>query len=104
MPSDEFWYGEPRLAEAYRKAHELRMEITNQQLWMQGLYNTDALQTVIGNAFSKGPKKRYLEKPLPLKEEKQTPEQAKQKVVDQLNAWKEAWDKRREENGSIEHK
>lgn len=80
------------------------MDLANQQLWMQGLYNTDAFQTVIGNAFSKGTKRKYLEKPLPLRDEKTTPEQARQKVVDQLNAWKEAFDKRREENAIIDNK
>ena len=101
---DEFWYGEPRLTEVYREAHDMKMEIVNQQLWLQGLYNTSAFASVIANAFSKGgSKQEYLKRPIELKPKKMTPEEARQKVVDQLNAWKEAWDKRREENGSIDN-
>ena len=78
------------------------MEIVNQQLWLQGLYNLNAFASV-ASSFGKGQKQKYLEQPIELRPKKMTPEEARQKVVDQLNAWKEAWDKRREENGSIEH-
>jgi len=99
MSADEFWFGESRLTEAYREAHELKMEIVNQQLWLQGLYNSNAFSVVISNAFSKGQKQKYLEKPIEIRPEKVSPEKARQIVIDQLNAWKEAWDKRREEDG-----
>ena len=72
--------------------------MVNQQLWLQGLYNTAAFGSIL-SGFTKQ-KQKYLEKPLELKPKKMTPEEARQKVIDQLNAWKEAWDKRREENGN----
>ena len=97
---DEFWYGESRLTEVYREAHELKMEMTNQQLWLQGLYNSNAFSVVVSNAFGKGQKQKYLEKPIEIRPKKTTPEEARQIVVDQLNAWKEAFDKRREEHGN----
>lgn len=99
MSADEFWFGESRLTEVYREAHDLKMEMINQQLWLQGLYNTNAFSVVISNAFGKGQKQKYLEHPIELKPKDLTPDEAKQKVIDQLNAWKEAFDKRREEHG-----
>lgn len=100
---EEFWYGESRLTEVYREAHELKMDMVNQQLWLQGLYNLDALQSAL-SSLDKNTRHQYLKEPLPRRQKPETPEEARQKVVDQLNAWKEAFDKRREENGSIEHK
>ena len=43
MSYDEFWNGESRLVEYYRKAHELRTQRKNQELWLQGLYIYEAL-------------------------------------------------------------
>ena len=96
MTNEEFWYGEPRLAKAYREAQKLRDEHLNQQLWLQGLYNYDALSVVISNAFGgKGAKKlKYMAEPIELHPHKDTPEEIKQKLVKELNAWKEAWDNR----------
>ena len=98
MTADEFWYGEPYLAEAYREAQRLRDERINQNLWLQGLYIYDAVGVVVSNSFGgKGHKKQsYRDKPLELYPKKQTPEEARQIIVDQLNAWKEAWDRRGE--------
>ena len=94
MTNEEFWYGEPRLAKAYREAQKLRDERINQQLWLQGLYNYDALSVVISNAFgSKGSKKqKYMTEPIELHPHKETPEEIRQKLVNELNAWKEAFD------------
>lgn len=98
MSADEFWYGEPYLAEAYREAQRLRDERRNQELWLQGLYIYDAVGVVVSNSFGgKGHKKQsYRDHPLELHPKKQTPEEARQIIVDQLNAWKEAWDRRGE--------
>ena len=74
MSSEEFWFGEPRLAKVYREAHEYRNQIRNQELWMQGLYNYRAFSSVIeGLAFGfsggKGSKpSRYPEEPIPITE------------------------------------
>ena len=107
MTNEEFWFAEPRLVESYRKALEIRNDIVNQQLWLQGLYNMDAFSVVVSNAFGgKGMKKqKYMDKPLELKPQvavspEEEKENAKQKVIDQLNAWKQAWDARRTANGN----
>lgn len=97
MSYDEFWYGKPELAVAYRKAHRLRMEQTNQQLWLQGLYVFNAMSVAIGNALSKQ-KQKYIQEPIqifpPTEDEKQAKaEETRRKLVEKLNAWKDAFDK-----------
>lgn len=97
MSYDEFWYGKPELAVAYRKAHRLRIEQTNQQLWLQGLYVFNAVSVAIGNALSKH-KQKYIQEPIqifpPTEDEKQAKaEETRRKLVEKLNAWKDAFDK-----------
>ncbi len=100
MTNEEFWYEAPRLAKAYREAQKLRNDALNQQLWLQGLYNYDALSVVISNAFGKqGTKKpTYLKEPLELHPHKQTPDEIRQKLVKELDAWKEAFDATQEDD------
>ena len=96
MTNEEFWYEQPRLAKAFREAQKLRNDKLNQQLWLQGLYNYDAFSVVVSNAFGKqGAKKpTYLKEPLELHPHKQTPEEIRQQLVNELNSWKEAFDSR----------
>ena len=100
MTNEEFWYEEPRLAKAYREAQKLRNDQINQQLWLQGLYNYDALSVVISNAFGgKGAKKlKYMTEPVELHPHKDTPEEIRQKLVKELDAWKEAFDATQEDD------
>lgn len=53
MPYDLFWDGKPSLVRVYREAHEIKNEIENQKLWVQGLYNYKAFRSVI-ESFSYG--------------------------------------------------
>ena len=94
MTVDEFWYEPPRLAKSFREAMKIKFELMNQEAWLNGLYVHDAISVAINNAFGgKGAKKeKYLEKPIEMNPKKQAPEEAKQKVIDQLNSWKQAWD------------
>lgn len=94
MTSDEFWYDAPRLAEAFRDAQKIKMELMNQEAWLNGLYVYDAVAVAVANVLGgKGTKKqKYLEQPIELNPKEQNPEEAKQKVISQLDAWKEAWD------------
>lgn len=97
MTYDEFWYAEPWRAVSYRKAHRLRAEQTNQQLWMAGLYNHNAVSVAINNAFSKQ-KLKYIKEPIqlypPTEDEKQAKaEETRRKLVEKLNAWKDAFEK-----------
>lgn len=97
MSYEEFWHGQPILARFYREKHRLEIEQINQELWLQGLYIFDAVGVVMQNSFSKK-KAKYLEKPLdlfPKTEEEKLSEVAKtrEKIVEKLNAFKDAFDK-----------
>lgn len=61
MSYEQYWDDDPWLVRAYRKAYELKQEITNQNLWLQGMYIYEALCCVapLVRAFSKA------KKPLP---------------------------------------
>ena len=48
---NEFWYGEPWIASAYLEAELYRREQVNHDLWLQGLYFSNAVNTALANAF-----------------------------------------------------
>ena len=92
----------PFTVSAPNMLNDIKMELMNQEAWLQGLYVYDAVAVAVANVLGgKGTKKqKYLEQPIELNPPKQTPEQAKQKVISQLDAWKEAWDiKHRSKHG-----
>jgi len=72
MPSDEFWYGDPRRLLSYIEANRLKMKrkeaveskTIDYQAWLTGLYCYQAFGTVASNAFSKGKKAQYPKKPI----------------------------------------
>ena len=73
MSADEFWRGDPSLARAYRKAHEMSLRRRNWEMWMQGAYIYDALlcvAPVFRTNFSKSKPEpgKYPEKPWPITE------------------------------------
>lgn len=97
MTYDEFWFGDPYRAAAYRTAHRLRIEQANQQLWLAGLYSHNAVSVAINNAFSKQ-KQKYIKEPLRMfppteNERKAQVEENNRKLVERLNAWKDAFDR-----------
>ena len=97
MSYDEFWYGDPFRAVAYRQAHRLRIEQTNQQLWLQGLYVHNAVAVAINNAFNKQ-KQKYIAEPIQIfkpteEEQKAKVEETRRKLVEKLNAWKDQFDR-----------
>lgn len=53
MTYDEFWYGVPYLVEVYRECHKLYIQRKNEELWWQGVYIKNALESVLGGMFSK---------------------------------------------------
>ena len=104
VTSQEFWDDDPYLVVYYRKAHLLRVEKRNQELWMQGLYIYKAVDTAVYNnmrIFSKHKPKaqKYLEQPIritPMSEaEKKAEEQRNvQKVVDYLEKMQKSFEKK----------
>lgn len=111
MTADEFWHGEPYMAAIYRKAHEMRNDERNQELWLQGLYIYDAVAVALANGLSKRgvPKQAYLDKPLrirPLTEAEKEAEARKERekitrqfewLISQQNARKRAEEARKKE-------
>ena len=66
MTYDQFWYGDPCMVRAFRRADKMRWENLNAQAWLQGKYNFAAVSLAMSNAFSKGNRKDYLSKPFEL--------------------------------------
>lgn len=70
MSCKEFWEGDVRLPIFYREAHRLKIEREQEQrdiaAWLNGMYNSQAFNVVIANAFSKKgtPPQKYPDKPL----------------------------------------
>ena len=54
MTWEQFWLDEPKLAIAYRKAENIRKRQKNEALWLAGIYVAEALNSTVGNMFSKG--------------------------------------------------
>lgn len=72
MTEEQYWDGDAKLVESFRKADEIRREKRNTELWLQGLYIYEALCDVspVLQAFAKkGTKPReYISKPYPITE------------------------------------
>lgn len=97
MTYEQFWHGPPKLCESYRKLHRLKVEQRNQELWLQGLYNYDALAVALNNSFSKR-KEKYMAEPLKLfepteNEKKREADETRKKFIAKLDAWKQAFEK-----------
>lgn len=108
MSENEFWERSPYLAKEYYKAHLLKIEQRNQELWMQGLYNFAAYSTALKNLNLDGKKRKpekYLEKPIritPLsdREKRIERENARQKIIESLTAWQKSWERQYGKGGA----
>lgn len=93
MSHDQYWDDNPWLTEIFRKAHNLRIESRNQELWLQGLYIHNAFGVVMSNfgrglSGKKGSNKtdKYIESPIritPLTdaEKKQKEKEERKKII-----------------------
>lgn len=71
MTHDQYWCDDPWLVVTYKRAHMMKVEMRNQELWLQGGYFFNALSAAFDN-FSmslskknKGkPREKYLEEPI----------------------------------------
>lgn len=99
MTYEQFWYGEPQMASAYRKAHDLLMEERNQQMYMQGAYNFHAITTALSNIHLDGKHHKinqYLDKPFEIRpkteiEKEIEGEKQKENVISALTRWAKNW-------------
>ena len=65
MSYDEFWHGEPERINFYKKAYDMKKEIRNNELWLQGFYIYRALMATSGYSFGKkNDPPNYYEEPL----------------------------------------
>lgn len=97
MTYDEFWHCDPLMYIMYRDAYKLERRRRNEDMWLQGFYNFEAISTAISNILGKKVTK-YRDKPLELygqteAEKEDEVEKAKQKVIAQLNAYMARWQK-----------
>lgn len=100
---DEFWYGDYCRLKYYESRYLAQRKIQNEQAWMQGAYIYNAISVALGNAFRKrgsNPEK-YLEKPIEFfgkteAEEKAEAEQAKQRIIANLNRIASEWNRTHE--------
>lgn len=96
MTAEEYWEGDPYLARFYYKAFRLKFELENQQAWLQGMYNFQAVSIALANAFSKRTHK-YPEKPFEFgKTEAQQNEEEvlkeREKAINAFKAMRKKWE------------
>ncbi len=99
MTYEQFWFGDPWMAKAYKELHNLRRKQTNEEMWINGMYQLSALTTALNNAFSKK-KIEYVKKPFDIfpkteAEKQQEIREERQKLINWLNAWKSAYDNKK---------
>ena len=86
MTYEQFWDGDANLTAVYRKADEIRRRRRNEELWLEGVYMTEALTATVGNMLSKGAKHQYPSEPFPItvseqQERKEREEKAKMERI-----------------------
>ena len=77
------------MVRAYAQAYLMKRKVTNEEMWLQGIYMCHALQSIIGTAFGKK-KIDYIKKPLEIYEKtefekEQEVRMERQKLVNWLN-------------------
>ncbi len=92
MSYAEYWEGDPKLAQYYRKAYRIKQEEINNNAWLQGLYIYDAMSTALYNALrglgkQKPPPKNYAKQPYDFNNKVKTEvEKAKEVEIEQEKA------------------
>ena len=86
MTYSQFWDDDPNLVKVYRKADALARSRANEQLWLAGVYMSEALLSTVGNMFSKRSKHQYPSEPFPItvedqQERKEREEKAKMERI-----------------------
>jgi hypothetical protein len=101
VPESRFWNLTYRAYKPYIKAHELRNEQRNQEMWLQGLYNARAVAVGMGSKDKRTKKEiEYFKEPIQLREKPKTDaekqldaEKARQKIIADLTGWEKNWKK-----------
>ena len=99
MSFAEYWEGDPKLAQYYRKAYQIKQEEINNAAWLQGVYIYDAVSTALHNALrgmgkNPPPAKDYAKKPYEIFKKEKTPEEKAlevEKEQEKAALWMEAF-------------
>ena len=90
MSYDEYWYGDPTLVVAYRKAEDMRTHRRNWEMWMNGRYTYDAIASMIPSLQLLKPRESlpYTQEPYPLtkKEYEERMEREEKKKQEEIMA------------------
>ena len=92
MSYAEYWDGDPKLAQYYRKAYQIKQEEINNTAWLQGMYIYDAVSTALHNSLrglgkNKPPAKDYAKQPYEFKNKvKSEAEKAREVQIEQQKA------------------
>ena len=91
MTYEQFWYGEPWMAKAYKDKHNLERRQRNEEMWVNGIYQLSALGVALHNAFDKN-KIKYMSEPLDIFPKTEAEKEAekrdeRQKLIEWLNMW-----------------
>ena len=62
MTYEQFWFGDPWMAKAYKEMHLLKRKQLNEEMWINGMYQLSALSVALNNAFNKS-KIKYEKEP-----------------------------------------
>lgn len=111
MTPDEFWKGDCTLTLSYKEAFDIKRELKNEELWLQGMYNYEGLVDVLPCIVSLGKTKplQFPKEPYPITKneiEKQKERSLKEKYFSLKNKTKhlfsavnEKFNKKEEKSG-----
>ena len=89
MTYEQFWFGDPWMAKAYKEKHLLERKQKNEEMWVNGAYQLSALSVALNNAFNKK-KIEYIKEPFNIFPKTETEIEAekreeRQKLIDWLS-------------------
>ena len=96
MTYEQYWYGDPWMVVTFRKAHELKKNMLNEQMWLMGLYVSDAVESAISGFGNR--KRNYMNKPIDFRARADA-EKAKEKVNNLFKGIQAAWTQKGKANG-----
>lgn len=102
MTYEQYWYDDPYLVRFYQEAHEISNDQKNQEMFIMANYVFEAVSTALNNLNFTGKYKPFIEfrkepyklRPDTEEERKREAKEAREKVIADLTAWKESWDKK----------
>lgn len=87
VDEEKFWESVPNDLEPYRKMDEMQQERLDYNMWLMGLYVTNAVGVAVSNALNgKKSKARYLKEPI-LRSEKRGIESTPEDDFTRFAAW-----------------